>query len=39
MADRLQAYADWLVQNQDKRGTTEFAKLSQTPTSNCGSSP
>ena len=24
MADRLQAYADWLVQNQDKRGTTEF---------------
>ena len=24
MADRLQAYADWLVANQDKRGTTEF---------------
>ena len=24
MADRLQAYADWLVANQDKRGTTEY---------------
>ncbi len=24
MADRLEAYADWLVANQDKRGTTEF---------------
>ena len=24
MADRLQAYADWLVANQDKRGTPEY---------------
>ena len=24
MADRLEAYADWLVANQNKRGTPEF---------------
>ena len=27
MADRLSAYADWLVANKDKRGTPEFEKV------------
>ena len=37
MADRLSAYADWLVANKDKRGTPEFDKVASkadSPTSS-----
>ena len=39
MADRLQQYADWLIANQNKKGTPEFATVANSYKQLRGTAP